>query len=311
MKGKSMIVLYVLLTALLAPTSTGFDLAVAQQGTPELPILPYPELHIRITDTGFEVQPEIEAGRYVAVVENAITDPSHGASYLGDAGADLMRLPEGVTLKQVRESLADLPDEGPGTIEMPEWVNDAVWAGGPIAAFEGTARTIVDLTPGTWVVLATNLGGAQSPQPLMVTGTSSTTPIDMAPVKADVPVKLQDFAFVGLPERVEQGSQIWELTNVSDQPHMMAVSKLPAGTTQEAVSALIAQASPAPEGLSFEDFSPAPGVGYLSAGQTAWAVLDLEPGSYVALCFVPDRETGMPHVLMGMAMVFTVGASDS
>lgn len=307
-----MTVFSVLLTVLLALTSLGLDVAAPRgEGTPGSSIIDYPELHIRITDTAFEVQPQVKAGRYVVVVENAITDPSNAASFLGDAGADLMRLPEGVTLEQVREELAAPPAEEPGAIEMPEWVYEAVWAGGPIAAFRGTARTVVDLTPGEWLVLPTNLGGAQPPEPLRVTGATSATPSGTVPFEADVAVDLQDFAFAGLPAQVEQGQQIWELTNVSTQPHMMAISRLPAGTTQEALWAFVTQASPASEGLSFEDFAPAPGVGYLSAGQTAWAVLDLEPGTYVALCFVPDQETDMPHVLMGMAAVFTVGESGS
>jgi len=35
--------------------------------------------------------------------------------------------------------------------------------------------------------------------------------------------------------------------------------------------------------------------------------LDLAPGTYIALCFVPEEETGAPHALMGMVQVFTVG----
>ena len=49
-----------------------------------------------------------------------------------------------------------------------------------------------------------------------------------------------------------------------------------------------------------------PGLGALSPGQTSWLALDLAPGTYIALCFVPDRETGVPHALMGMVQVFTV-----
>ncbi|HEX2194576.1 MAG TPA: hypothetical protein VHK63_06450, partial [Candidatus Limnocylindria bacterium] len=49
-----------------------------------------------------------------------------------------------------------------------------------------------------------------------------------------------------------------------------------------------------------------PGLGALSAGQTSWLALDLQPGTYVALCFVPDEQTGTPHALMGMVSIFTV-----
>jgi hypothetical protein len=49
------------------------------------------------------------------------------------------------------------------------------------------------------------------------------------------------------------------------------------------------------------------GLSFLSAGRTAWALVDLPPGTYVALCYVPDREVGAPHALMGMIDVFSVG----
>jgi hypothetical protein len=39
-----------------------------------------------------------------------------------------------------------------------------------------------------------------------------------------------------------------------------------------------------------------------------WPLLDLEPGTYVAVCWVPDSRNGMPHVMEGMLDVFTVSA---
>ena len=50
------------------------------------------------------------------------------------------------------------------------------------------------------------------------------------------------------------------------------------------------------------------GVAPISADQTVFVELNLEPGNYVAVCFMPDRETGMPHALKGMFVVFQVGA---
>ncbi len=41
-----------------------------------------------------------------------------------------------------------------------------------------------------------------------------------------------------------------------------------------------------------------------------WMSLTLEAGTYSALCFCPDEETGMPHVAMGMYTVFTVEAAE-
>ena len=34
--------------------------------------------------------------------------------------------------------------------------------------------------------------------------------------------------------------------------------------------------------------------------------VDLEPGEYIALCFVPDANDGAPHLVHGMVLPFTV-----
>jgi hypothetical protein len=52
--------------------------------------------------------------------------------------------------------------------------------------------------------------------------------------------------------------------------------------------------------------TPVGGMGQLSPGLTAWTELDLAPGTYVAVCFVFDPATGMPHAVLGMVDVFTV-----
>jgi hypothetical protein len=64
-----------------------------------------------------------------------------------------------------------------------------------------------------------------------------------------------------------------------------------------------AQASPAFDESAFQDVD---GLEALSTGMTAWLPLHLEPGTYVAVCFIPDKDSGMPHALEGMAKVFTV-----
>lgn len=43
-----------------------------------------------------------------------------------------------------------------------------------------------------------------------------------------------------------------------------------------------------------------------SGGQTTWNSWDLDPGTYAVICFIIDPATGRPHVMDGMATVFTV-----
>jgi len=48
------------------------------------------------------------------------------------------------------------------------------------------------------------------------------------------------------------------------------------------------------------------GVAPLSPGLTNYLLLDLTPGNYLTICFVPDAATGMPHFMMGMLAGFSV-----
>jgi hypothetical protein len=128
---------------------------------------------------------------------------------------------------------------------------------------------------------------------------------------ADGTVRLFDFNFE-FPETMAPGRQVWAVTNTGEQPHELLLARSPQPITTEQVMELLAdpaeEATPTGGGPSFADFEPVGGIGWLSPGLTAWTEVDLEPGTYVALCFVFDPQTGLPHVAMGMVAVFTVGA---
>lgn len=48
------------------------------------------------------------------------------------------------------------------------------------------------------------------------------------------------------------------------------------------------------------------GLQAIDSGRTGWAGLDLSPGEYIALCFVPDPASGKPHIELGMVASFRV-----
>ena len=56
----------------------------------------------------------------------------------------------------------------------------------------------------------------------------------------------------------------------------------------------------------FDDFAEVAFTGILTNGQVNWLAFDLAPGTYAAVCFIPDQDTGMPHVMLGMVEIFTV-----
>ena len=271
--------LVVLLTAGLA--------AGAQEATPgALPALA----------SYLELPAEVVAGRYVVTVENASS---------GLAGAYPIRRPAGVSADQMQAGIqaAIATPEG----RVPEWFYETVAVGGPFAPPGAQTQTVVDLEPGPYGVLNPGTGVVAA---LEVTAGPGATPVAPAEPPADLAVEMREYTYVGLPERVAPGPQVWAVTNTGAQPHELALLRAPAGTTFDQVMAVLMappDATPVPGGVGFAALVPVGGVGYLSPGRTAWGVLDLAPGTYVALCFTPDRESGMPHAAMGMVAVFAVG----
>ncbi len=133
-------------------------------------------------------------------------------------------------------------------------------------------------------------------QSFTVTGASSTSQV---PPQANGQVLLRDFSYV-LPSTIPSGPITLQVTNQGSQPHEMALYQLASGKRMQDVLAFLQKPTGPPP------FQEAGGIAALAPGSTAWLKLDLQPGNYVALCFVPDSTTGKPHVMLGMITTFTV-----
>jgi hypothetical protein len=296
-----LVALVVLMPLLFAPA------ALAQEATPvaTFPVtLGLPDLRVKITDTGFDAPKEIPAGRVLLTVTNTATATEDSAD------ANLVRLPEGTTIDDVAAFFG--PQMATPTMEeaAPGWIYEATFAGGPIVLPGQSLQAVVDLTPGEWVLLNDSPGAPQQPQLLTATE-SAASPMAMEEPQADVDVQLQEYSFVGLENPIPAGPHLWKFTNTGKQPHIMILFQGPAGITMNQVMTLLQSEDatpPADVPYQESDFNfSQPGLGVLSPGQTSWLALDLAPGTYIALCFVPDEATGAPHALMGMVQVFTVG----
>ena len=281
--------------------------------------LGYPEFRVTVTDEGAVAPRSTPAGRYLVVLENAASHPVE---------LEFVLPPGGLTLEQLMATpQPEGQEEGP-----PDWFYDATIAGGVGAGPGGAERIVLDLAPaGEWFVdvfrereededggTPESTGGTPmageggGPEVLTLTVTGEAEPGAEPP--ADAAVELRDFDFA-LPAQLSAGRQIWGVTNVGQQPHHVILLRAPVPVTEAQVMELLALefgmagegATPSPGLPNPEEFEEAGFVGVLSAGRSAWVEVDLAPGSYVALCFVPDRETGMPHAAMGMVGVFTVG----
>ena len=287
-----------LLGALIAVGPAGM---AAQDATPgasdsALATLGYPELLIRVDGDTFDMpETTVAEGRILIRLENAGEESWHGF---------LLRQPEGVTDEQVTSDL------GPEAEAPPAWLFEADFPGFPGETLPGqTNLAVVDLTPGRYLVLG------DSVQPFAVAG-AGATPAPAADVDADGTVRLSEYAF-DFPEPAGPGQQIWAVANDGEEPHELLLARSSEPVTVDQVLELFAdefagegeagEATPTGDTPPAPEIEPVGGMGWLSPGATAWTEVDLRPGTYVALCFVFDPATGMPHVALGMVDVLTVG----
>lgn len=179
-----------------------------------------------------------------------------------------------------------------------------VLVGGPNVAPESAMDVTYDLAAGEYVLLDFS-SEMPSVVPFTVAEAEEGAEAAEAP-EADVEVALVDFAFT-LPTELEAGEQVWKLENLGEQWHEMAVVRIEEGVDIEELTATLMEMMMSEEGpgaeLPFEEvFFWAP----QDPGTTAWVTLDLEPGTYAVICFLPDFATGHSHLEHGMISILTV-----
>jgi hypothetical protein len=311
---RRVIPLMVLIAMLFGSTALAVS---AQDATPEaipgatpapeaslLAELGYPEIRVTTDGTSNDFPSELEAGRYHVVLENQ-----------SDMEIDLefLQLPDGLTIEEV---MADFEAaEGPEFMP-PDYFFDMVWNGGPTTYGGETSGVVLDLTPGDWVVNLFTYDPAtdeQTDMPAMVTVTGEMPEMEEPTAVTDIFMIDMDFL---APENLQTGPQIWRVTNNGLQVHHIVMARVPEGTTEQQVIDLAGTffAPPAPGApgatpvdpeLSFEDVEDFFFTGLLSRGQFNLYEVDVEPGTYAMICFMPDP-SGTPHVMLGMVEIVVV-----
>lgn len=124
----------------------------------------------------------------------------------------------------------------------------------------------------------------------------SSTEIEADAARVDVVAK--DYAFEA-PSTLAAGRTSFVLTNQGAEAHFLLVSKLKDGVSME-------------EALAMEDPSAViegeweTGLAAAGGADEEVITLDLLPGTYALLCFIPNAE-GTPHAFMGMTAELVVG----
>jgi hypothetical protein len=203
--------------------------------------------------------------------------------------AQLVRLEQGRSFADLAAAIRQ-GGHGPS----PSWLRHV---GGPGAAAPGdSSDATLELTPGRYAVLCLIPG--PDGQPHLAKGMMK--PIEVVagapapPVRSDLVMVLDDYNFE-LSGVLRPGVQTIEVTNAAGQPHEVVVARLePGSTAQEFLTWAMdgAQGEPAGRFLG--------GTVGLDRGERNWITLDLVPGRYLLLCFLPDAADHRPHVAHGM-----------
>lgn len=202
--------------------------------------------------------------------------------------ANLIRLDQG---KRATDLLAAMREPGP----LPAW---AVLMGGPLFDSEVT----INLAPGTyawWCFIPSPDGVPHFAKGMVreftVTPTASPRPMPAA----DITVTMRDYGW-DFSAPLKAGKQVVRVVNAPGQPHEIVIARLAPGKSAMDV-AMFAEK---PEGPPpFEAMFGSVGQ---QTGEVSLFALDLAPGRYAILCFLPDGKDGKPHFLHGMHTEVTV-----
>ncbi|MCE7939567.1 hypothetical protein DCC79_03490 [bacterium] len=212
-----------------------------------------------------------------------------------------MGFPADKTLDDVAAAVGAATD---GSAGIPEWLTFPGGIGG--IAPGGRASAVLDLAPGQYALLSFETApGEQTPDVakgmLRALAVTEAETVATAPA-ADVTLDLADYSFE-MSGTLAAGEQTIKVVNQGPQLHEAIVMRLADGVTAaDFVEAMSQQ--PPPSGPP--PVTAAGGMGPLSLGASGFVTLDLEPGRYMFICFVPDAADGAPHAVKGMVKEITV-----
>ena len=94
--------------------------------------------------------------------------------------------------------------------------------------------------------------------------------------------------------------------NQGPQIHEWLLFKLMPGKSPDDLMTFVASMEGGGPPSGPPPFALAGGGQAISVGREEYVELDLEAGEYLAICLVPDNNTGAPHAALGMVAPFTV-----
>lgn len=249
-----------------------------------------PEVSFTAKDFAFEGPDTISSGWTTVVLHNDGPTLHHLL---------LLQLTGGKTIADLETAVQAMK---PGELLPPEW---AVPAGGVNPPMAGSdTRAILDIQPGDYAIVC--IVDIPDHLPHMMKGmikgltvTPASAPAAAEPV-ADMTVTLVDFAFAPSAP-LTAGHHLIKVVNNGTQPHELELVRLGEGKTMDDLAKWGATYQGPLPGTSLGGAAP------MMPGQVEYVPVDLTPGSYALLCFVPDpTKNNMPHLAEGMVRQFTI-----
>jgi hypothetical protein len=243
---------------------------------------------VTATNYAFDLPAQLPAGAATLRLVNRGSELHH---------AQIVKLEEGKTGKDL---LAALKTPGP----PPAWVK---FVGGPNAAAPGQETSAAaSLAPGKYamVCLIPSPDGTMHAAKGMVREFEVTGEEPSAAARlpeADVTVTLVDYDF-RTSGPLAPGRHTILVENAGPQVHELVVLKLAPGKKVEDFAhwAESGMRGPPPA-------EPVGGIALLDKGGRGTFTVDLAPGEYGFICFVPDSKDGKPHLAHGMIKQVRVG----
>jgi hypothetical protein len=238
-------------------------------------------------DYGFEGPAQIPAGPTLFRLDNQGKELHHLV---------LVRLEQGRTYDSL---LAVLRKPGP----PPAWLH---LAGGPNATNPGAnSNATENLSEGHYAMICFIPSADGVPHlakgmtaPLEVV--AATGPV-ASEVKPDITITLTDYDFhVSAPLTV--GSHVIRVENTGPQPHELVLARLSEG---KSIKDITAWEKGGEKGLP--PVSPVGGVSPMMAKESGQFTVELTPGDYAFICFLPDVKDGKAHLMHGMVKSVKVG----
>jgi hypothetical protein len=246
--------------------------------------VPMPAVTVEVSDAGISAPAEMPAGLVAVTVNNSGQAP-HAPLFA--------RLNDGVTQEQFMETMTT-DESGMAALALVSLLGGAQVQPG------ASQQMTFDFKPGNYIALDMGEGPPQIANFTATAGSGAAPAEPVAAVNAD----LIDFQFA-LPDQIKAGAQTWKIENKGGQWHEMAIFKLNEGVTVEDLMAMMMSGEEPDGPPPFEEMAFwAP----MSQGERAWLTVDLPPGVYTVLCFLPDFASDPPksHLEHGMVRTLTV-----